>query len=162
MNRREAKGLLSNFKDRMQDIKRFYIHSGAFITFNALFTLINAIEGPNGPLFMLPLMAWTPFLVMHYNRVFGSKGKVSKAWEERMIYELMNGEEMPEEQTLILQEAIKQRLALGADESAEKLQKRIQNLEAIITSQQWETLEKEREMVTLKAKQVEDVAKLVE
>lgn len=162
MNRREAKGLLSNFKDRMQDIKRFYIHSGAFITFNALFALINAIEGPNGPLFMLPLMTWAPFLVTHYNRVFGSKGKVSKAWEERMIYELMNGEEMPEEQTLILQEAIKQRLALGGDDAAEKLQKRIQNLEAIITSQQWENLEKEREVVTLKAKQVEDVAKLVE
>jgi hypothetical protein len=160
MTRREAKGLLSTFKDRMQDVKRFFFHGAAYVAFNAVFATVNILEGPNGPVVLFPMMIWGAVLYWHSRQVFGRRGKVTKAWEERMIYELMHGEEMPEEKALLLQEVLKHRLALAPDESVEKLQQRIQNLEAIITSQQWESLE--REEALLRTGQEDEFAKLTE
>ena len=144
MTRQEAKGLLSSFKDRLQSVKRFYLHLAGYLTANVSFFWLNVFEGPDGPVVLLPVTIWGLLLLYHAKQVFGRKGEKTKAWEERMIYELMHGEEMPEDKALLIQEAVRHLVALP-DASVENLQKRIQNLEAIITSQQWEDLEREKE-----------------
>lgn len=162
MTRQEAKGLLSSFKDRMQEIKRFYVHTGAYVATNAVLTALNIALGPDGPVVMFPILLWGGVLYWHARQVFGRKGKVTKDWEERMIYELMHGEEMPEDQTRLLQEALKHQLAISSDSSVEKLKERIQNLEAIITSDQWETAERERDAVSMNTKNAKEAEKIVD
>ena len=147
MTRQEAKGLLSSFKDRLQSVRRFYLHLAGYLTANASFFWLNVLEGPDGPVVLLPAVGWGLVLLYHARQVFGRKGEKTKDWEERMIYELMHGEEMPKDQALLIKEAVRH-LAATPDNSVDNLQKRIQNLEAIITSQQWEELERERELVS--------------
>ncbi|MDZ4702106.1 MAG: 2TM domain-containing protein [Rhodothermales bacterium] len=140
MTRREAKGVLSTFKDRMEDLKRFYLHAAGFLATNAVFITINLAVGPHaGPIAMLPLIAWTPVLVIHARRVFGQKGSKTREWEERMIYELMHGEEMPEGPITLAQAMETLKLSASAEPDSARLQKRIEHLEAIITSEQWES-----------------------
>ena len=149
MTRQEAKGLLSSFKDRLQSVKRFYVHLASYVGANLSFFWLNVYEGPDGPVVLPIALIWGIILFIHGKRVFGRKGEVTKAWEERMIYELMHGEEMPEDQALLIKEAVRY-LQASSDPSVENLQKRIQNLEAIITSQQWDELEREEEAIVAK------------
>lgn len=140
MTRREAKGVLSTFKDRMETLKRFYLHAAGFVATNLVFITINVIVGAEaGPIAMFPLVAWMPLLIAHARRVFGRKGAVTREWEERMLYELMHGEEMPEGPITLAQAMEKLKLTVNDEPEAARLQKRIEHLEAIITSEQWET-----------------------
>ncbi len=138
MTRREAKGVLSTFKDRMEDLKRFYLHAAGFLATNLVFITINLAEPQAGPIAMLPLMAWTPILIVHARRVFGHKGAKTREWEERMLYELMHGEEMPEGPITMAQAMEKLKISAATEPDSARLQKRIEHLEAIITSEQWE------------------------
>ncbi len=150
MTRREAKGLLLSVKDRINEIKKFALNAGAFVTVNLLVFIMNVTEGPNGPIFLIPLVLWGIPLAMHWNKVFGRKGKKVKQWEEAMLHEFMYGEEMPEQLDEILLTPDKKhkllRLSRAKDEEINTLQKRIENLEAIITSKDWDALE-EKELV---------------
>ena len=56
MTRREAKGVLSTFKDRMEDLKRFYLHAAGFLATNLVFITINLAEPQAGPVAMLPII----------------------------------------------------------------------------------------------------------
>ncbi|MEZ4701078.1 MAG: 2TM domain-containing protein [Rhodothermales bacterium] len=144
MTRREAKGLLASFKDRKHEEARFYFHLAAFFAVNVFAITLNITEAQNaGPIFLPPLVLTGSLLFAHARRVFGWKGKKTKAWEERMIYELMNGEEMPEEQFTLIQAIEKLKSPAGAGpvketEASQQLQKRIEHLEAIIASEQWD------------------------
>ena len=88
MTRREAKGLLSAVKDRINEIKKFGLHAAAYLTFNTFFFMLNVMEGPDAPVALLPIMIWGVVLGVHWNRVFGRKGKVSKQWEEAFAMHL--------------------------------------------------------------------------
>jgi hypothetical protein len=140
MTRREAKGVLSTFKDRMETLKRFYLHAAGFVATNLVIITINITVGAQaGPIAMLPLMAWTPVLFMHARRVFGPKGAKTREWEERMLYELMHGEELPEGPITLAQATEKLKISAATEPDSARLQKRIEHLEAIITSEQWES-----------------------
>ena len=151
MTRREAKGLLSAIKDRINDIKKFALHGAAYLTVNTFFFMLNVFEGPDGPVVLLPITIWGAVLFMHWRRVFGRKGKVEKKWEEAMLHEFMYGEEMPEpvEEVVMLPEKSRQIMDLSRkkDKEINALQKRLENLEAIITSQKWEEMERDEELV---------------
>ena len=68
-----------------------------------------------------------------------------------MLHEFMYGEEMPEpvEEVVMLPEKSRQLMNLSRKKDLEinALQKRLENLEAIITSQKWEDLERDEELV---------------
>ncbi len=163
MTRREAKGLLSAVKDRINDIKKFAMHSAAYLTANTFFIMLNVFEGPDGPVVLIPLIGWGVFLGMHWKRVFGRKGKVEKKWEEAMLHEFMYGEEMPEpvEDIVLLPEKSRQLINLSRqkDQEINTLQKRLENLEAIITSQKWEELEERESEMAIATRKVEELSK---
>lgn len=166
MSRREAKGVLSAFKDRKSKESKFHLHTTLYLLINFFFLMLNVIEGPNAPVFMFPVLIWGVVLAMHWKRVYGMKGAVTKEWEEAMIHELMYGEEMPDQLDELLLHARaaagkKQLLKLpkASKEDAALLQKRIENLEAIITSQRWDEIEKREEELAEVTKKVEEISK---
>ena len=152
MTRREAKGLLSTYKDRLEEVRRFYLHLAGYLSANTLFFTLNVTQGPDGPVALIPIVLWGALLFVHGRRVFGWKGKKRKEWEERVIYELMHGEEMPEEHAALAQAIEKLKLAAPAGDDTARLLRRLENLEAIVTSQGWE--EERREAMP----QLEDTA----
>ncbi len=162
MTRREAKGLLLAVKDRINEIKKFGLNAAAYLTVNTFVFTMNMTQGPDGPIFMIPLVLWGIPLALHWKKVFGRRGEKVKLWEEAMLHEFMYGEEMPEPPDEILLTAEKKhrilRLSQAKDEEINTLQKRIENLEAIITSKDWDALE-EKELAMAK---VEVLSKEVE
>ena len=162
MTRREAKGLLLAVKDRINEVKKFAVNAAAYLTVNTFVFTMNVTQGPDGPIFLIPLVLWGIPLAMHWKRVFGRKGIKEKQWEEGLLHEFMYGEEMPEPLDEILLTPEKQhkilRLTRAKEEEITTLQKRIENLEAIITSRDWDVLE-EKELAVA---QVEALGKAVE
>ncbi len=163
MTRREAKGLLSAVKDRINEVKKFALHGAAYLTVNTFFFMLNVLEGPDGPVVLIPVVLWGVVLGMHWKKVFGRKGKVEKHWEEAMLHEFMYGEEMPEPlDEIFLTSDKKQKLismSHAKDEKIHTLQRRLENLEAIITSQKWEELEEQESEVVVTARRVEELSK---
>jgi len=166
MTRREAKGLLSAVKDRIHEVKKFALHAGAYITINMAVLMINVLEVPDGSIVMIPMILLGIPLAVHWNRVFGRKGKKEKQWEEAMLHEFMYGEEMPEpiDELLLVPEKKRALLNLSRAKDVEinTLQKRIENLEAIITSKKWDELDEREKEMQEAARQVEALSRQVE
>lgn len=142
MNRNEAKGILSVYKDRLARTKSFYHHFAAFATtFGATFGLSFLADGP---LFLITLMLWGPLVVYHGNRVFGWMGKKNFLWEEEVLMELMDGTRLDELPERLRRHAMT--MGASTDEAqlqALQLKRRLENLEAIVTSKDWDALEAE-------------------
>jgi len=141
MNRNEAKGLLSIYKDRLNRVKGFYQHFAGFIgTLSATIPISFVAEGP---VFMIPLILWGPLVGAHAHRVFGNMGKKSRQWEEEVLAELMDGDitELPDR---FRRRAIASGAAPEtAQLEAARLRKRLETLEAIVTSRDWDALEQD-------------------
>jgi len=139
MTFREAKGLLATVKVRSQEVKQFYIHLATYLVANTFFLMMNILEGPDGPIAMLPILFWGALLFRHSLKVFGWKGKKTKEWEKELLKELMDGEPIPGEEIA--------QLSAHSDLDVIRMRKRIENLEAIITSGKWDELEEPEEVV---------------
>lgn len=138
MTYREAKGLLASLKVRAQDVKQFYIHLATYLAVNTFFLTMNITEGPDGPLALLPIMLWGAILLRHSMKVFGWKGKKSEEWETEFLRELMDGEPLPGDEEALL--------PAHSELNVLRMKKRIENLEAIITSGKWDEMEEEAEV----------------
>ena len=139
MTYREAKGLLASTKVRMQDIKQFYIHLACYLAASVFFITMNATLGPAGPVSMFPVLIWGAILYNHARKVFGRKGSKTNAWEKEFLRELMDGEPLPEDEEKLLPP--------HADADVLRMKRRIENLEAIISSGKWEELHEDKAVV---------------
>ena len=77
-------------KERVQEIKDFYIHLTVYVVVNLILFSINMIVSPGNLWFFWPLMGWGIAIVLHALRVFG--GILGSNWEEKKIAELMEKE----------------------------------------------------------------------
>ncbi len=77
-------------KDRVEEIKGFYIHFIIYIFVNIGLFLINYLTGTGTYWFYYPLIGWGIGLAAHYVAVFGFFGLLGADWERRKIDELMN------------------------------------------------------------------------
>ena len=139
MTYREAKGMLASMKVRSQEVKQFYIHLATYLAANTFLVTMNILDGPDAPVALLPVLLWGVFVLRHSLKVFGWRGKKSKEWEKEFLKELMDGEPIPGEETPLL--------AAHNEQDVLKMKKRIENLEAIISSGQWDENEPEAELV---------------
>ena len=139
MTFREAKGLLATVKVRSQELKQFYIHLSTYLVTSTFFLMMNIFEGPDAPVAMLPILIWGAILFRHSLKVFGWKGKKTKEWEKELLKELMDGEPLPGEEIA--------QLSAHSDMDVIRMRKRIENLEAIITSGKWDDMEEPEEVV---------------
>ena len=74
-------------KQRVEDIKGFYIHIVTYVVVNAVLLIINLVSSPEYCWFIWPLMGWGIGLVIHAFTVFSTFW--GKEWEERKIKEIM-------------------------------------------------------------------------
>ena len=88
MNTQESK--YQKAKERVEEIKGFYIHLIVFVLVNLLLFTIDMVTSPQDLWFFWPLAGWGIAVVLHAVRVF--TGTLGADWEENKIAELMNKE----------------------------------------------------------------------
>lgn len=77
-------------KERVEEIKGFYVHLFIYIVINIGLILIDVLTSPFHLWFYWPLLGWGIGIAAHATSVFGIKGVLGKEWEERKIKEIMN------------------------------------------------------------------------
>lgn len=77
-------------KERVEQLKGFYIHLFFYIIINAGLFLINLIFSRDQWWFYWPLLGWGIGIAAHALAVFGLGGFLSKEWEERQIKKIMD------------------------------------------------------------------------
>lgn len=122
-------------RKRVRALKEFYGHLTTFIMVNALLVGINLISSPEHLWFLYPLLGWGIGLVAHAVNTFGVAG--SSSWEERKVQALTGNAPALEDK---VRRTVQGELHQGAEEIA-RLRRRIEHLEAIVTSRDWDLLE---------------------
>ena len=124
--------------------KEFYGHLASYLVVNAFFAAVNLLTDPGSIWFIFPMLGWGVGLVSHAASVFGLPG-LGHSWEERRVRAL-TGQDATEAQMdrlrLLLDEELDSRApASSTPQSVDQLQRRIEHLEAIVTSRDWDQLE---------------------
>ena len=76
-------------KERVKEIKGFYIHATMYLLVNAGLVVINLTTSNEYYWFVWPILGWAIGLVAHAIAVFGIPGLFDREWEERKIREYM-------------------------------------------------------------------------
>lgn len=132
-------------REQVQNERSFYGHLAAYLVCNVAFVAMSLATGTYW--FIYPLFFWGIGLGSHAAEVFGLPGR-GGAWEERRMQELL-GQEETQAGLDALRDQLRrlergERLADKTDGSETAiLRRRIENLEAIVTSRDWDLLEAE-------------------
>lgn len=129
-------------------LKEFYWHLASFVVVMPILLGINLFTSPEHFWFIYAFLGWGFGLMGHAGEVFGTPGLGSK-WEERKMQELMGvqrdeGEASIERLRALVYEAVDEeeaRYRQAQDVDTARLLRRIEHLEAIVTSQDWEIVE---------------------
>ena len=79
-------------RERVQEIKGFYVHFMVFLIVQAGLAFINYRVMPTNLWFYWPLLGWGIGICIHGVSVFGFFGLFSHEWEEKKIREIMEKE----------------------------------------------------------------------
>ena len=133
-------------RKRLEDEREFYGHLAAYLVINTLLIAVNLLTSTAHFWFVYPLLGWGIGLASHAVSVFGTPG-LGKQWEERRLRALTGEDDAAAAERLrrLLDEELDERALPAASETAsvERLQRRIEHLEAIVTSRDWDLLEAE-------------------
>lgn len=75
-------------RERVEELKGFYVHLAMFLVFNAGLFLINYVTS-NTWWFYWPLLGWGIGLTAHALAVFAFDGRFGRDWEQRKLRQLM-------------------------------------------------------------------------
>ena len=122
----------------------FYGHLASYLICNAFFVALNLFASPGEIWFIVPMLGWGVGLASHAVSVFGLPGR-GAGWEEQRVRELMGEEGSTARLKSLLDEELGRRKRAGSgaetQEEAARLRERIEHLEAIVTSRDWDTLD---------------------
>jgi hypothetical protein len=127
--------------------REFYSHLASYLIVNAFFVALNLLTDPGSIWFIFPMLGWGIGLASHASSVFGLPG-IGRDWEARRLRAL-TGQDTEEATTArlrrLLDEELDERALPAASEpaSVDRLQRRIEHLEAIVTSRDWDLLDAE-------------------
>ncbi|MEL6771877.1 MAG: 2TM domain-containing protein [Bacteroidota bacterium] len=129
-------------------LKEFYWHLASFLVTMPILLGINLFTDPSHLWFIYAFLGWGFGVMGHAAEVFGAPGLGSK-WEERKMQELMGtqrdeGEASIERLRALVYEAVDEEEARhrqAQDVDTARLLRRIEHLEAIVTSRDWEIVE---------------------
>ena len=76
-------------KQRVAEIKGFYLHLVVFVIINAALVGINLVTDRSRLWFYWPLIGWGVGLLAHAFSTFGISGFLGTEWEERKIREIL-------------------------------------------------------------------------
>lgn len=122
--------------------KEFYSHLAIYLIVNAFLVAINLLTSPGHLWFVYPLLGWGMGLAGHATDVFGVPG-FGRDWEERKVRQLLGQEETQASIERLRAEIrrIEQGAKQAPESETERLRRRIENLEAIVTSRDWDEIE---------------------
>ena len=135
-------------REEVEEIKGFYIHAGVFVLVNIFLIVLNFITSPEYFWAIWPLLGWGVGLGSHAVAVFGLFGIGSQAWEEQKVREKMlqrqRGLSADQVRQLFREEMDAGSLTSAAGPpDMERILRRLENLEAIVTSQVWDVMHDE-------------------
>ena len=76
-------------KERVAEIKLFYVHFVIYLVFNVFMVLYNLFSNPGYYWFVWPLFGWGAGLAVHALSVFLRGRLFGRSWEEKKIREIM-------------------------------------------------------------------------
>lgn len=115
----------------------FYTHLATFLVVMAGLTVLNLLTSPGHLWVLYALFGWGIGIANHASEVFGL-GRGS-SWQQRRVEELIDREPSDDRLRSLLDEELDARaLPAGAPQDVERLQRRIEHLEAIVTSRDWD------------------------
>ena len=81
-------------KERVEDVKEFYIHLFIYIVINIFLFIVNILVTPEILWFYFPLIGWGIFgILFHFLEVFVFENKIfGKKWEEKKIKQYLDDE----------------------------------------------------------------------
>lgn len=130
-------------RKRVQDLKDFYIHLGIYALVNVFLIVLNLLTSPDVFWAIWPILGWGIGLGAHAIHVFGLFGIGNRDWEERKVRELMLQRQQglsAEQVRQLLHEELQAESSTSQD-TVERMRQRLENLEAIVTSKEWDLLE---------------------
>lgn len=80
-------------RERVQEIKGFYIHALVYLIVNAGLFILNMILSPDEWWFYWSLLGWGVGLGAHWLSIFGSNFIFGADWEEKKIQKILKNEE---------------------------------------------------------------------
>jgi len=125
--------------------KDFYAHLASFLVVNTLLIGINLFTSPEYLWFVWSILGWGIGLALHAVDVFGLPG-LGRDWEKQRIRELTGQDSekaISDRLRTFLDQEMHDRHLLAASEkqTSDRLQRRIEHLEAIVTSRDYDLLE---------------------
>ncbi|HET6568312.1 MAG TPA: 2TM domain-containing protein [Rhodothermales bacterium] len=131
-------------RKRVREFRDFYVHLATYVVVNLFLIALNLITSPEYLWALFPLLGWGIGLGSHAVSVFGLFGIWNKEWEERKVREYVlqrqSGLSDAEIRQLLHDEMQASRQALPTPTEWERLQQRLEHLEAIVTSEDWDRL----------------------
>lgn len=130
-------------RERVKQLKGFYSISAVFMVLSALLIVINVLTTPGTFWAIWPLLGLgTTLLFIAILGGFLPFGIGSKAWEDRKVRELMlqrqRGLSAEQVRALLREELHVEQHALPDPAEWDRMRQRIENLEAIVTSPEWD------------------------
>lgn len=125
-------------RKRVRALKDFYSHLATYLVVNAFLVAINLTTTPDPFWAIWPIAGWGIGIVSHAISVFGLFGLGTRDWEERKVRELMQQQNhltADHVRDLLRQELPAQPI------DGERLIRRLEHLETIVTSRDWDMLE---------------------
>ncbi|MEL6615963.1 MAG: 2TM domain-containing protein [Bacteroidota bacterium] len=117
----------------------FYRNLLAFVLVNSFLIALNLFTSPSHFWAFYPIAGWGLGLAFQAAGTFGKKN--GAGWIERRTQELMGAEASEERLRALLDEELDVRaIPAGAPQDTARLQRRIEHLEAIVTSHDWDTI----------------------
>jgi hypothetical protein len=127
-------------------LKEFYWNLASYLVVIPALIGVNLFTSPEFLWFVFPMLGWGFGLLGHASEVYGLPGLGSK-WEARKMQELMGArqsEASTERLRALVLEAMGEKEARqrrAQDVSTERLLRRIEHLEAIVTSRDWDLVD---------------------
>ncbi len=120
----------------------FYRNLASYVLVNAFLVALNLLTSPGNFWAIWPLLGWGIGVVSQAFGVFGDRA--SGGWQERRVQELMGAEASEARLRELLDESLDERaIPAGVPQDTSRLQRRIEHLEAIVTSRDWDEIRRD-------------------
>ena len=131
-------------RKRVAEIKDFHGHLLIYLLVNLMLVGIYLATGSDHFWPIYPILGWGIGLVSHAASTYGMFGFVNSEWEERKVREIMlqkqHGLSADQVRSLLRKEMASERASLPSADALKRIDERLRNLEAIVTSRDWDEL----------------------
>lgn len=125
-------------RKRVDEEKAFYGNLAAYLVVIPFLAALNLFTDPGSLWFVFPMMGWGLGLASHAVATFGMPG-LGRGWEARRVDALLGSEPSEARLRALLDETLDERaVPAGQPQDLTRLQRRIEHLEAIVTSHDWD------------------------